>query len=50
MEKRTGLKINRVEVGDVNFLSDSARIQIYYYEQDNGINLLAESSGSSDDE
>lgn len=42
LEKRTGLKINRLEVGDVNFLTDSARIQIYYYERDNKINNLAE--------
>lgn len=47
LEKRTGLKINRIEVGDVNFLTDSARIQIYYYESDNDVNLLAESRGDS---
>lgn len=52
LEKRTGLKINRIEVGDVNFLSDSARIQIYYYEKDSDINMLAESSntGSGSDD
>lgn len=42
LEQRTGLKINRIEIGDVNFLTDSARIQIYYYERDNKINYLAE--------
>jgi len=42
LEKRTGLKINRIEIGNVNFLTDSARIQIYYYERDNKINNLAE--------
>lgn len=51
LEKRIGLKINRIDIGDVNFLSDSAKIQIYYYEQNNDINLLAESRGDfgSDD-
>jgi hypothetical protein len=42
LEERIGLKINRIEIGDVNFLTDSDRIQIYYYERDNGINNLAE--------
>ncbi len=42
LEERTGLKINRIEIGDVNFLTDSARIQIYYYERDNKVNNLAE--------
>lgn len=31
LENRLGLKINRVEIGDVNFLRDSADIKIYYY-------------------
>lgn len=43
LEKRTGLTINRIEVGDINYLTDSARLQIYYYEQDEDINRLAES-------
>ncbi|MCK9561141.1 MAG: DUF4956 domain-containing protein [Bacteroidales bacterium] len=42
LEERTGLVINRIEIGDVNFLTDSARIQIYYYEADNDVNKLAE--------
>jgi len=33
LEKRTGLKIHRVEIGRINFLQDTARIQIYYYDQ-----------------
>lgn len=32
LEKRTGLKIHRVEIGRINFLQDTARIQIYYYD------------------
>ncbi|HPY82103.1 MAG TPA: DUF4956 domain-containing protein [Bacteroidales bacterium] len=42
LEERTGLVINRIEIGDVDFLTDSARIQIYYYEADNDVNKLAE--------
>ena len=49
LEKRTGLTINRIDVGDINFLSDSARIQIYYYEKDNDINQLAENTKGGDD-
>lgn len=40
VEKRTGLKINRLEIGNINFLTDTAKIQIYYYAQDNQINEL----------
>jgi len=37
LELRTGLKIVKVEIGKINFLRDSASIQIYYYEKDNAI-------------
>lgn len=33
LEKRTGLKIHRVEIGRINFLQDTARIQVFYYEE-----------------
>jgi hypothetical protein len=42
LEKRTGLKINRVEVGRVDFLRDAARITIYYYEPTNQVNISDE--------
>ena len=32
LEKRVGVKINRIEIGKVNFLRDSAKILIYYYQ------------------
>jgi len=35
LEERTGLNINRVEVGKVDFLRDTARINIYYFEDEN---------------
>lgn len=31
LESRTGLKINRVEVGKINYLDDTAQVRIYYY-------------------
>ncbi len=31
LENRTGLKINRVEIGKINFLRDTAEITIYYF-------------------
>jgi Domain of unknown function (DUF4956) len=31
LENRLGIKINRIEIGNVNFLRDSADIKIYYY-------------------
>ena len=34
LEERTGLKINRIEIGRINFLRDTVRIKIYYYETD----------------
>ncbi|MCF8226781.1 MAG: DUF4956 domain-containing protein [Bacteroidales bacterium] len=38
IETRTGLKLNRAEVGRVDFLRDTARIFIYYYESENRMN------------
>jgi hypothetical protein len=52
LEERTGLNINRVEIGKIDFLKDSARINIYYFESDNKENLAddeASSSGGDDD-
>jgi hypothetical protein len=31
LEKRTGLVINRVEVGKIDFLNDTAQVRIFYY-------------------
>jgi hypothetical protein len=42
LEKRTGLKINRIEVGRVNFVRDVARVTIYYFEPSNRINIADE--------
>jgi len=37
LEERTGLNINRVEIGRIDYLRDSVRIFIYYFEADNWI-------------
>jgi hypothetical protein len=34
LEKRTGLSLNRFEVGKIDFLSDTAQIRIFYYSDD----------------
>jgi len=31
LEERTGLSINKIEVGKINFLDDTAQVKIYYY-------------------
>jgi hypothetical protein len=33
LERRMGLKINRLSIGKVDFLKDTAIVRIYYYEQ-----------------
>lgn len=47
LEERTGLTINRIEVGKIDFLRDAARINIYYYEDHNAINSADDDSQSS---
>jgi len=34
LEERTGLKIHRVEIGRIDYLRDSARIYIYFFERE----------------
>ncbi len=34
LEKRTGIAINRFEVGKIDFLTDTALIRVYYYADD----------------
>ena len=38
LEERTGLKIRRIEIGRIDFLQDTAKILIYYYEGKNQVN------------
>lgn len=42
LEERTGLNINRVEVGRIDFLRDAARIRIYYFAPSDLVNLSDE--------
>jgi len=35
LENRLGIKINRVEIGRIDYLRDSARLIVYYDQQDN---------------
>lgn len=34
LKERTGLNIFKIEIGEIDFLRDTARIKIYYYEND----------------
>jgi len=53
LEERTGLIINRVEIGRIDYLRDSARVFIYFFEQDNWVNStdeeLQQGDGGDDD-
>jgi len=42
LEERTGLVINSVDVGKIDFLKDSAKVYIHYYESHNAVNLADE--------
>jgi hypothetical protein len=44
LEKRTGLKINRIEVGKVDFLRDVAFIQIFYYSTEQAFSNFGQSN------
>ncbi len=37
LEKRTGLSINRVEIGRINYLDDTAQVRIFYYDDEQGL-------------
>lgn len=50
IETRTGLKINKLEVGKINFLRDTAQIRIYYYQPEYKINLADDYVSDFDDE
>ncbi len=40
LEKRTGIKIEKYEIGHVNFLRDTAFIKIYYYPENGEISTI----------
>lgn len=50
LEERTGLVINRAEVGRIDFLRDAARVRIYYYESDNRLGFEDEDYTGDDED
>lgn len=38
LEERTGIKISRVQVGRIDFLRDTARVKMFFYEDENQMN------------
>ncbi len=34
LEKRTGIKVNRIEIGKIDFLRDTVLLKIYFYEDE----------------
>lgn len=52
LEERTGLKIDRIEIGRINFLRDTVRIRIYYMENNGSLedNIYTESAINDDDD
>lgn len=36
LQKRTGLQINKIRIGDIDFVKERVIITIYYYESENG--------------
>jgi hypothetical protein len=49
IENRTGLTINKLEVGKIDFLRDTARIRIYYFQPEYKINLADDYVQNIDD-
>jgi len=49
LEERTGIKISRVEIGKINFLKDTARVKIFYFESDQ-INHFEDEDFYADDD
>jgi hypothetical protein len=50
LEERTGIKINRIETGRINFLRDTVKIKIYYYEDDSASIFHVDDYGMNSDE
>lgn len=50
LQERTGIKINRVEIGRISFLRDTVRLKIYYFEDDQESVFYVDDYGRSTDE
>jgi hypothetical protein len=46
LEERTGLTINRIDIGRIDYLRNTVRLIIYYYEENNRINQADESNNA----
>jgi len=46
IENRTGIKINRVEIGKIDFLKDTALLKIYFFEDEQGSQMDDSFSGN----
>ena len=53
LEQRTGLKINRVEIGRVDYLRDSVRLLVFFFERDGwtqSVGEMDQTDGGDDDD
>lgn len=50
LRKRTGINIHRVEINSINFLRDTARIIVYYYDKNKIQNVDDEFADDNDDD
>lgn len=50
LEKRIGHKINRIQIGKIDFLKDTARIKVFFYEKNSIINIDDEAPITDDAE
>ncbi len=50
LEYRTGLKINRIEIGRINFLRDTVRIKVFYFESDQEAIFHSDDYSAPDDD
>ncbi|MDX1445444.1 DUF4956 domain-containing protein [Lishizhenia sp.] len=48
LEERTGLKINRFEIGKIDFLKDVAEVRIFYFDDEQHISDYNSSSSEND--
>lgn len=48
LENRIGLKINRFEIGKIDFLRDIAQVMIFYYDSDQSFSDYNDHSGSKE--
>jgi len=47
LEARTGLKINRIQIGKIDFLRDTAQVYVYFYEKEQSGDFMDEGISNS---